>query len=146
MNEFDKSFLDSMQSLDRLYEEYAKAKGMTYMSLTVLDVIYEQPECCTQKQICEQTHYPKQSVNLIINTFRESGYIELREIPSDRRNKQIILTAKGKTYADEVIGKLWEADEKATNTLSEKQRDELLKLIKIYENAFSEEVTKLIEM
>lgn len=57
------------------------------MSSTVLDVIYDFPENCTQKFICEKPNFPKQSVNMIIKSFLEQGYLELNEIPSDRRNK-----------------------------------------------------------
>ena len=145
MNEQDKRFMELMQSFDRLYEEYAKAKGLTYISLTVLDAIYECEDNCTQKQICEQTHYPKQSVNLVIKSFWENGYVELCEMPTDRRNKQIVLTEKGRAYADEIVGALWQADEEATETLSEAQRQELLKLLGIYEQAFAAGVNALMQ-
>lgn len=144
MNEQGRRFMELMQGFDRLYEEYAKAKGMTYISLTVLDAIYECEDVCTQKQICEETHYPKQSVNLVIKSFWESGYVELHEIPSDRRNKQIVLTDKGRAYADDIVGSLWQADKEATGKLSEAQREELLKLLDIYEKAFSDGVNALM--
>lgn len=138
-------FMDSVQNIDRLYEEYAKAKGLTYISLTVLDAIYEAPEICTQKYICEVTHYPKQSVNIVIKSFYENGYVELKETPEDRRNKMVILTDKGQKYADEIIGELCRIDKEAIAQFSEHQRDELVRLMELYEQKYSDGIKALMK-
>ena len=96
MEEQNRRCSEMMQKIDRLYENYAKAKGMTYMSMAVLESICSHKENCTQKMICEETHYPKQSVNLIVKSFWKEGYITLEELPEDRRNKRILLTEKGR--------------------------------------------------
>lgn len=137
-------FMELMQRIDRLYEEYARAKGMTYMSMSVLETIYEHPDGCTQKQICEETHYPKQSVNLIVKSFLLDGYVELCEIPADRRNKQIALTEAGRAYADEKVGRLWRIDQDATDCLSAPEREELLRLIGVYAESYEAGVRRLI--
>lgn len=138
LQEQNNRFCEIMQKIDRLYEKYAKAKGMTYMSMTVLESISANKENCTQKLICEETHYPKQSVNLIVKSFLQDGYITLEELPEDRRNKRIVLTEKGRLYADETIGGLWEIDKNATLQMSAKQREELLQLLSLYTNAYEQ--------
>ena len=65
---------------------------LTYMSYTVLEIIYSHSDCCTQKLICEQSLYTKQTVNTIIKAFWQQGYLELKEDPADRRNKTIHFT------------------------------------------------------
>lgn len=137
-------FYKNCQSIDRMYEEYAKATGLTYMSSTVLGIIYDYPENCTQKLICEETHFPKQSVNMIIKSFLEQGYVELNEIPSDRRNKQINLSEEGKIYADKIIGKLRKAEYNAMEALTFEQREHLINLIEIYEKSFQNNIANLI--
>lgn len=99
----DARFCEIMQRIGHLYEEYAKSKGMTYMSMCILEAICTTPDNCTQKCICEETHYPKQSVNLIVKSFWQAGYITLEEMPADRRNKRIILTEKGQDYAARTV-------------------------------------------
>lgn len=130
------------QAIDRVYEAYAKAKGMTYMSMTLLETIYENPDCCTQKLICELTHYPKQSVNQIIKAFLENEYVELKELSTDRRNKNIAFTEKGKKYADEVLLPLWEADKKAAEQLGEEQMAELMRLTTLYNRLLCDNIEK----
>lgn len=136
MQEQEKRFYDLMQKFDRLYEDYAKAKGMTYMSMTVLETICMHKENCTQKLICEETHYPKQSVNLIVKSFWQEGYLKLEELAEDRRNKRIVLTEKGEQYVKETVDALWTIDETATEAMSAPQREELLRLLMIYADAY----------
>lgn len=145
MNEQDRRFCDIMQRIDRLYEKYAKSKGMTYMSMTVLECVVENENDCTQKLICEHTHYPKQSVNLIIRSFWEEGYVTLEELSSDRRNKRIVLTDKGRGYAAETVGGQWDIDRAAALRLSDKQREELLHLLTIYADAYEDGVMRALE-
>lgn len=137
--------MELMQRIDRLYEDYAKAKGMTYMSMSVLEVIYEHQEGCTQKLICQETHYPKQNVNGIVKSFLLDGYLLLQEIPADRRNKQIVLTAEGRAFAEKMVGKLWQVDKAATEALSVSQREELLRLIGLYTQRYEEGLRGLME-
>lgn len=123
-------FMNSLRSIDKLYDEYAKSMGLTYLSLSVLTVIYELPKGCTQKIICEKTHLPKQSVNVIIRSFWEKGYVEMREQDGDRRNKTILLSTSGKKYAKRIIGKLMQAEEQIVSQLSYGQRQELVDLVR----------------
>lgn len=105
---------EKWQSLGRVYEEYAKSRGLTYMSFIVLEIIYTHPDRCTQKLICERTLYTKQSVSSIIKTFWKQGYVVLQEDEADRRNKKIMFTEEGKKYADEIIGEYFSVEKEAT--------------------------------
>ena len=118
-----------MQGIERVYEDYAKSVGLTYMSLTVLEIISYNETPPTQKEICEQNHYNKQIVNSIIKGFTDKGYLEFREVESDRRNKQVLLTDSGKAYADEILNPLWAIEQKAVTVLSDKEREKLLDML-----------------
>ena len=118
-----------MQGIERVYEDYAKSVGLTYMSLTVLQIICYNETPPTQKEICEQSHYNKQIVNSIIKGFTDKDYLEFREVESDRRNKQVLLTESGKKYADEILTPLWEIEQKSVTVLSDKERDNLIDML-----------------
>lgn len=134
-----KAFCSSWQSLSTIYEDYARKSGVSYNSLYILNAIMY-TENCTQKQICEKTLLPKQTVNNVVTAFFKSGYIELREFPENRRIKTIHLTEKGRDYADTLIPHIHEADCKAMSVLSEEQQDTLLELMTIYVAAFRKEM------
>lgn len=132
-------FCNAWQSISVIYEDYARKSGISYNSLYILNAILY-TENCTQKQICEKTLLPKQTVNNVITSFFKSGYIELREFPENRRVKTIHLTEKGMQYAQTLIPHIHEADCKAMETLSEEQQDMLLKLMDTYVSTFRKEM------
>jgi DNA-binding MarR family transcriptional regulator len=128
-------FYESSRSIDKLYNQYAKSEGMTFLGYLILDIICSTPENCTQKLICEQTLLPKQTVNTIIRSFWEQGYVEMREIDSDRRNKAIRLSETGQKFADKVMKKISEAEEAAMGQLTHEQRQSLIEIIQCIEKS-----------
>lgn len=141
MNIEDKTraFCNAWQSLSTIYEDYARKVGISYNSLYILNAI-QQTENCTQKQICEKTLLPKQTVNNVVTAFYKSGYIELREFPENRRIKTIHLTEKGAQYADTLIPHIHQADKLAMESLTEEQQDMLLHLMDRYVSVFRREM------
>lgn len=143
MNIEDKTraFCNAWQSLNLIYEDYARRVGVSYNSLYILNAI-QQIENCTQKQICERTLLPKQTVNNVVTAFYKNGYIELREFPENRRIKTIHLTEKGTQYADTLIPHIHQADRLAMESLTEEQQDLLLQLMDQYVEAFRKEMLR----
>lgn len=137
--------IENLKKIDSTYEGYAKSKGMTYITLSILEVIHEMKDACTQKQIVEATYYPKQTVNLAVKQFLESGYVEMKEIPADRRNKNIILTKKGREYAESIITPLEEADAAAMKQMGTEQGEELLRLAKRYCELYCANLGRIME-
>lgn len=134
-----KAFCNAWQSLSLIYEDYARNVGVSYNSLYILNSIME-IENCTQKLICEKTMLPKQTVNNVVTGFYKNGYVELHELPENRRIKTIHLTESGKRYADTLVPPIHQADRKAMETLTEEQQEELIRLINIYVEAFRKEM------
>lgn len=139
IEEKTRAFCNAWQSISIIYEDYARKSGISYNSLYILNAI-QQIKDCTQKQICEKTLLPKQTVNNVVTAFYKSGYIELREFPENRRIKTIHLTEKGEEYADELIPHIHQADKAAMESLTEEQQDILLSLMNTYVSAFRKEM------
>lgn len=146
IKEYSELFSKKWKSIERLSEEYAKAAGLTPMSLNVLSIIYDHAEGCTQKYICQQIQYNKQSVNMIIKSFWEQGYVELVEMREDRRNKQVKLSESGKLYAEKVIGLLWKVENDALENTTPEQRKALMAFFEAYEESFRSGVEALSNM
>lgn len=136
--------MKQFQNMDSAYEEYAKSKGLTYLSLMVLEEIYELGDGCTQKQISEDTHYSKQSINLIIKSFLKDGIVELREMEENRKNKEIILTEKGRQFCREVIVPLLRQEQEAMMQMGEEQSRELVRLLELYGNAYCGHLSRIM--
>ena len=144
MDSIQDKLIEQFQNMDNAYEAYAKSKGLTYLSLMVLDEIYALGDGCTQKQISEDTHYPKQSINLVVKSFLEDGIVELRELPENRKNKGITLTEKGHQLCDEVIVPLLRQEEAVMLEMSEQESAELLRLVELYGNAYCKLIKKIL--
>lgn len=143
MESIQDELMRQFQNMDNAYDEYAKSKGMTYLSLMVLEEIYELGNGCTQKQISEDTRYPKQSINLVIKSFLEDGIVVLKELPENRKNKGIALTEKGKRLCDDVVVPMLRQEKLATTQMSEAESRELMRLIELYGKAYCEQIEKL---
>lgn len=119
------------------YDEYAKAAGSSYVSNFVLLIIYREKGACTQKEICAQTFFPKQTVNVIIKGFLKKSIIKMSEMESDRRNKVIQFTKKGKEYTQKIMPKILEAEKKAIEKLDKNVSSSLIEGLRLYCENFS---------
>ncbi len=135
--------MQQFQNMDKAYEAYARSKGMTYLSLVVLEEIYELGDGCTQKQISEDTHYPKQSINLTVKAFLKDGLIQLKELPENRKNKEITLTDKGRLCCMECVVPLLQQEERAMADLGEVESRELLRLLDRYGTAYCDQLARI---
>ena len=143
--DFEDGVMACTRQMDRLYARYAKACGLTAMSLFVLDCICDRPDGCTQKEICEETFFPKQSVNLIVKGFMEQGYVQLTEMPSDRRNKRITLTPAGKDWAEKTVIRYWEAEAEALTTFRDEELETVLRVIRGVSESMTQNVEHLLQ-
>ena len=136
--------MQQFQSMDKAYEDYARSKGLNYLSLMVLEEIYELGDGCTQKQIADDTHYPKQSINLVVKAFLEDGVVELKELPENRKNKGITLTEKGRQLCDNIVVPLLQQEEMATREMKRDERLELIRLLELYGEAYCNRLKSIV--
>ncbi len=98
------------QEYNYVYEEWAKAHGLSVNSLLVLCAIHDGGDDCTQKKISQRWLIPKQTINMVFKDFERRGFVELFPLLEDKRNKVIRFTKAGKEYADTIISKLRKAE------------------------------------
>jgi len=136
LDEARTKFKETWHRIDNLFNQYAKAKGLNFTSLIILEFIYDaKNELYTQKDLCEKLALPKQLVNAIVKIFWEQGYVELKEA-KDRRNKNIILTEKGHAYATEIITALYAAEDKAWECFTHDEIITFVNSLEKYEKSF----------
>lgn len=132
-------FCSAWQTLSIIYEDYARKAGVSYNSLYILSAIY-QSENCTQKQICEITLLPKQTVNNVITSFYKNGYIGLCELPENRRIKVIHLTEAGRQYAEALLPRIHTSNLRAMEALTDEEQNALLHTMNQYVAVFRKEM------
>ena len=93
-----------------MYEEWCREQGISMNGYLILYSFYDGTDAPTQRSISQRWMIPKQTVNTILKEYLQKGLIEAEPLPSDKRNKVLRLTASGKAYADELIGRFQEKE------------------------------------
>ena len=79
---------------------------MTFEMLQVMHRLWKKPGV-SQQYLAEQTAKDKACLTNLINNLEKKGWVERREDPSDRRNKQIHLTEEGEKLSLQVTPLLY---------------------------------------
>ncbi len=89
------SFVPLLCQFDKNYSDLARRNGESYFGMWVLEEKGERPEGVTQKQLCEITHMPKQTVNSLVVSYVRRGLVETKPNSHDGRSKLHVLTEAG---------------------------------------------------
>ena len=94
-----------------LYSSWAASGNLNYYLLFVLYAL-EGQKAMTQKKICISTGLTKQTVNSVIRSLKEDGYVELTPGIEECREKQVTLTDKGIACSNELTAPLRELEQR----------------------------------
>lgn len=141
-DELIQPFFQIMQSMDNIYEEYARKNNLTYMSMYILETIYDLKKC-TQKEISQITLYPKQTVNMVIRSFIKKEWVCLEQTDGDKRSKYVRLTDLGEKCAKKIIRPFWDAGNCAFAELDEEKREIMLGVFSSFTRSFIKKVKSI---
>lgn len=133
------------KELDGLYHLYARKSGLSDTAFWILYSVEESQSVYTQKELCEDWSYSCQTVNSALKKLVEQEIIELRPLPGNRKNKQIVLTASGKALVAEIISPLIEAERNSFLKLGEEDGEEFLRLTKSHLELFHREIEQILK-
>lgn len=133
------------KELDGLYHLYARKSGLSDTAFWILYSVEESQSVYTQKELCEDWSYSRQTVNSALKKLVAQGIIELRPLLDNRKNKQIVLTEAGKALVRDVISPLIEAEKNGFIRLGDQDADEFLRLTRRYLDLFYEEISQVLK-
>lgn len=122
-----------------LYRIWAKKHNMNYNSLVVLYTL-DDYGICTQKQICEWWALPKQTVHGILQDFERQGYITISSNTSNKRERLVAFTEKGKEFSSSVLAGLYGMEERAMQKLGDTCRRQLIECNNLYYELLKKEI------
>lgn len=132
------------KEIDDLYHDISLRIGVSDSAFTIFYAICVHGDGCLQKDICKEAYVSKQTINSSIRRLEADGWIYLRK--GSGRDKQICLTGKGKTFVDEKIRPVIEAEDGAFLALQKEERAELIRLAQKYVDNFRERERQLREV
>ncbi len=125
---------------DSLYSEMARKSGLSDTAYWVLYSIWLFGSKCTQKDICEQWSFSKQTVNTALRNLERKGFISLVQVESDKRSKYVVLTEEGKRFASKYIKIILQIEEITLHKMSDAERDAMIRSSRRYLELFREEI------
>lgn len=138
-------FSDPAREYDRLwrettqvYEKWAQKRGVSCYELFALLSIAEMAGCCTQKIICDQWAFPKQTVHGILKNFQKKGWVCLLTQAQDKRNKRIVFTPEGEKAAKTLIESLEQQEKIVWEKMGIEKTQSLLENTSLYNRYFQE--------
>ena len=123
-----------------LYDEYAKRHGMLMKTLLVVNALFYNKDGMTQTEICKRTFQSKQTVNLIIKNLLSGSYVTVAEVPENKRNKIVQMTAAGRAYCEKVVRHITWAEDTAMSMFTPEEQKNLIALSR----TFTKNLTKLV--
>lgn len=128
------------KEMDEIYHQYAKRQGISDTALWLLYSLYEDGAGYTQRELCSAWHYPPQTINSALKSLVNQGYIQLKPVEGNQKNKRIVLTEAGNEMMQEVIFPLIQAEKRTFQRLEKSERDALLSLTHKYVSLLKSEV------
>lgn len=123
-----------------LYDEYAKRHGMLMKTLLVVNALFYNKDGMTQTEICKRTFQSKQTVNLIIKNLLSGSYVTVAEVPENKRNKIVQMTAAGRAYCEKLVRHITWAEDTAMSMFTPEEQKNLIALSR----TFTKNLTKLV--
>lgn len=134
------------KNFEGLYHKFARQCGLSDTAFWILYSVKECEEAFTQKELCEEWFYSKQTVNSALKQLQTRGIIKLMPLPGNKKNKQIYLTEEGELLARKTVIPLMEAEHRAFGSLSDKERREFLDLTRKYILELETELSKVVSV
>ncbi len=135
----DKKLWGAWGRANALYTRWADARGISCYLLFVLYAL-DGREDMTQKRICDCTGLTKQTVNSVIRSLKNEGYVVLSAGQEDRREKRVVLTEQGLAYSREVLDPLQELERAVLTLMGSGRARQMINDITLFNTVFEKEM------
>lgn len=102
--------------IDELYNHALRTLGIKDNTFVLFYAISD-GKPYSQKRICDEWFIPRTTLNTIVQECIKAGYIQL--VSHGQKEKEIILTERGKAFSESILTPILNAEEKAIEPLAE---------------------------
>lgn len=132
------------KEFDELYHKIALHYNLSDSAFWVLYTLYDNKYELTQKEICQDWYYSKQTINSAIKDLEKKEYIVLSYKEGSNKSKIVSLTNKGKKVAKESVGRIIEIENSAFSKIDGKEFDMVIDFFKKNIAVFKEELNNIL--
>lgn len=128
-----KEFRNTYKDLEGVYDTFPKLCGLSGAEYWALSMIYE--GVSTQHDICEKLSLSRQTINSAFKQLKKRGFIYLKTMDDNLREKQVYLTKEGKGFVGKQISYIHRLEEKVWDTMSKEEKNQIIKLLSKYKTS-----------
>lgn len=123
------------------YHEIYLKLGMSDSAISILYAVLENGEKCPLQQVCHYTGLSKQTINSALRKLEAEGILYLEK--AGTKSKNVCLTEKGKTLAEQTAGKVIAAENEIFASWPQEDVEKYLALTEAYLIALKEKAKDL---
>ncbi len=136
-----KEFNRIYKKTNEIYHDIALRLGLSDSAFDILYSISELGDGCLQKDICNATCIPKQTIHSSIRQMEKSGYLTLSS--GKGRSMHITLTDLGKSLLERTIYPVMQMEGEAFHCMTDEECQQMLALFGKYIQALGDAAKKL---
>lgn len=124
-----------------LYAKVGHMLGIGYPELVVLYAL-KTAGCQSQKEISKAFGLLKPTVNTVIRSLKQRGYVFLVSAEGDKRERLVAFTEAGQQYCDELMEPVLEMEQNVYKIFGKDRLDQALELMELYNTLFENEIER----
>ncbi len=136
-----KEFNRIYKKTNEIYHDIALRLGLSDSAFDILYSISELGDGCLQKDICNATCIPKQTIHSSIRQMEKSGYLTLSS--GKGRSMHITLTDLGKNLLERTIYPVMQMEDEAFHCMTDEECQQMLALFGKYIQALGDAAKNL---
>lgn len=136
-----KEFNRIYKKTNEIYHDIALRLGLSDSAFDILYSISELGDGCLQKDICNATCIPKQTIHSSIRQMEKSGYLTLSS--GKGRSMHITLTDLGKNLLERTIYPVMQMEGEAFHCMTDEECQQMLALFEKYIQALGDAAKNL---
>lgn len=136
-----KEFNRIYKKTNEIYHDIALRLGLSDSAFDILYSISELGDGCLQKDICNATCIPKQTIHSSIRQMEKSGYLTLSS--GKERSMHITLTDLGKNLLERTIYPVMQMEGEAFHCMTDEECQQMLALFGKYIQALGDAAKNL---
>lgn len=91
---------------NRLYAEWFRRRGLSYVHFLVLDSVLRHPEGVEPTELAEEHLIPKQTVTGILDGLEREGRVRRERCARDRRRTRVFTLPEGEAFVRRILAEL----------------------------------------
>ena len=144
-SEFIRRYNSLYKANNEIYHRRARHFGLSDTAFWILYTLREQGGCVSQSQLCGELFLSKQTIHSALKQLEQGGFLQLENVPNNRKNKLVRVTSQGEQLLCQVTDPVFAMEERAFLRLSPHQRQALLDLDEALLDALRQESALILD-